>query len=139
VHHINGVKNDNRNDNLRVLCKDCHRKEPMHGHIFMRGDEMITLQRLRREQGLLKQTWESALKHADLAVKPVLELAKHQGWEAPEVGLSTDAGVGQSGMLDAAWRRRRRAISSSLRPGEVGDWKVERPGAMLDELAQRLR
>lgn len=139
VHHINGVKNDNRRDNLRVLCKDCHRKQPMHGHIFMRADEMTTLQRLRREQGLLKQTWDSALKHTDLAVKPVLELAQHQGWEAPDVGLLVEAGNAHSGMLDAAWRSSRRAISSSVHAGKVGEWKVERPGTMLDELAGGLR
>jgi hypothetical protein len=33
VHHINGMKNDNKPTNLKVLCKSCHAKEPGHGHL----------------------------------------------------------------------------------------------------------
>ncbi|WP_086287325.1 MULTISPECIES: HNH endonuclease [Campylobacter] len=33
VHHKNGEKYDNREENLAVLCKDCHAKEPYHEHI----------------------------------------------------------------------------------------------------------
>ena len=33
VHHINGVKSDCRDSNLKVLCVDCHSKQPRHGHM----------------------------------------------------------------------------------------------------------
>lgn len=33
VHHINGMKNDNSDANLSVLCIRCHADEPMHGHM----------------------------------------------------------------------------------------------------------
>ena len=67
----------------------------------------------------------------------VLELAKHRGWEAPDVGVPIDADP--NGQLDAAWVGSRRAVSSTVKPGRMGQWKVERPGEILDELADGLR
>jgi hypothetical protein len=33
VHHRNGQKHDNRDDNLEVLCVGCHAEEPLHEHM----------------------------------------------------------------------------------------------------------
>ncbi len=34
AHHINGVKFDNKRENIRVLCIACHAQQPGHGHMF---------------------------------------------------------------------------------------------------------
>ena len=33
VHHLNGMKNENHESNLRALCVKCHAEEPEHGHV----------------------------------------------------------------------------------------------------------
>jgi hypothetical protein len=33
VHHINGLKHDNSESNLKVLCRWCHSEEPGHSHM----------------------------------------------------------------------------------------------------------
>lgn len=50
VHHKNKRKADIRPENLQVLCEDCHRKQPYHGH--MSKASMPYINRLRKEQGL---------------------------------------------------------------------------------------
>ena len=37
THHKNGVKSDNSDANLIVLCKTCHAAEPFHGHMRSRS------------------------------------------------------------------------------------------------------
>ncbi|MGL5902503.1 MAG: HNH endonuclease [Cetobacterium sp.] len=33
VHHVDGVKSNNKPSNLEVVCVSCHSKKPMHGHM----------------------------------------------------------------------------------------------------------
>lgn len=134
VHHINGVKNDNRRANLQCLCKDCHRKQPNHGHMFMTGEEMRLINRLRREQGKLVPGWESILRRSDLAMMPVLEMARHKGWGAPELSYSPANTTQSKSVLDAAWPERRVGIGSSADRRAVAGWDIKSPGVLLKEL-----
>ena len=53
THHVNGDKHDDdRPDNLRCLCKDCHSRQPNHAHMKLTADELWTIERARREQGI---------------------------------------------------------------------------------------
>ncbi len=45
THHINGVKSDNREQNLQALCVECHSKKPGHEHMRV---PLITRQRLAK-------------------------------------------------------------------------------------------
>lgn len=47
VHHVNGDKRNNSDDNLRCLCKDCHSKEHHHYHVS-HGD-LQTIKQARRQ------------------------------------------------------------------------------------------
>ena len=51
-HHINGVKTDNNDRNLMILCALCHVKQPGHGHMKVRPADEQRIRSLRREQGL---------------------------------------------------------------------------------------
>ena len=50
THHINGIKEDNDFPNLKVLCLDCHRKEPNHEHLMLNRIQLEQIYILRREQ-----------------------------------------------------------------------------------------
>lgn len=51
-HHIDGVKAHDQISNLRALCAMCHKEEPMHGHMNIPNDAIISISRLRKEQKL---------------------------------------------------------------------------------------
>ena len=38
VHHVNGLRHDNRKENLRALCIKCHADQPQHQHLRNKAD-----------------------------------------------------------------------------------------------------
>ncbi len=105
VHHKDGNKSNNSSNNLRPLCAACHRDQPLHEALFIRYEDMAVLTRMRREQDLIKSTWSSVLKHADTALRGVLELAHNKGMEPPELAYSFSKATNAL-LLDVAWPNR---------------------------------
>ena len=108
THHINGVKHDNSQQNLQVLCADCHRKQPLHDHMFVKHEDMQTINRLRREQRLIGENasgWKTAFDYVDSALWGVLDLAqKRGGYGPPEIGYKlTDEKGRVIAELEIAW------------------------------------
>lgn len=54
THHINGVKTDNSDSNLRALCKECHSLEPKHEHMLVPYYQIRDLDIIRIRQGKKK-------------------------------------------------------------------------------------
>ncbi len=48
VHHVNGVKTDNRTSNLTALCVDCHTRQPGHEHMRVAREDIDRVRALRQ-------------------------------------------------------------------------------------------
>lgn len=135
VHHINGVKSDNRRVNLRPLCVDCHRRQPNHDHMHVAHRDTQIINRLRRRQGKRAAGWESALKLADPAVHGVLDLLQTRGRVAPEIGYEIqDESSAVIEEFEMAWPRERFAIV--IDPGQrerIKGWHIQTVAEFLRE------
>lgn len=147
VHHVNGVKSDNREDNLRALCCDCHRKQPNHNHMFVSHEQTQQINHLRQEQGITtKESWRSVYELADPGMHGVIDLLERYQVHLPEVGeeLQDDRGrvVAE---LELAWPLRKVGVAvdkgdavSAMRLG----WKVysmRHALRQIDELVSKIR
>lgn len=52
VHHINGVRQECGDDNLQVLCRECHALQPGHGHMEISDDVRREIEGMRIKQGI---------------------------------------------------------------------------------------
>ncbi|MBH9553956.1 HNH endonuclease signature motif containing protein [Inhella gelatinilytica] len=121
VHHVDGVKSNNASSNLKVLCKACHRMEPLHDHMYVPRDEMKTINRMRRDAGVFDGSWESVMRFADPAIQGALGMARNQGWEAPEIEHQVP---GTDRQVEAAWPSRRMGITLEHPTPSAHGWRI---------------
>ena len=132
VHHVNGVKSDNGANNLRALCVDCHRKQPLHDRMFISLAQMQVLTRLRRAQGIIADNWERVVELADLSVQGALKHARQQGFDVPELGYEITSSAGAVvGVIELAWPSQQLGvyISGAL---ECPGWNLMRPVEFIE-------
>ncbi|MDN3652311.1 HNH endonuclease signature motif containing protein [Thalassotalea ponticola] len=110
VHHVDGVKSNNSIKNLRVVCADCHKKQPNHEHLYIKPDDVVTINRLRREQHKLDTAnYSQAISYADTALMGLLMKCKQTSLPAPELGLialHNEVNI----PLDLSWPRKKVAV-----------------------------
>lgn len=123
THHLNGVKHDNSISNLMCLCADCHRKEPFHGHMYVKHSDTQLINKLRMEQGIeINKTWTSVKQNADPALHGVLLLAQKSNNSLPVIGYSiVDESLKTTIILDIAWPDKKIGVS-------LGDMAIKKTG-----------
>lgn len=129
VHHINGVKSDNRTSNLRALCADCHSKEAFHASMYVSHADRQTISRLRHAQQFQNpDNWQEVIDLADSGLRGFIERCRSGRLAVPEVGLDLQDDTEEvKGMLELAWPRKRLGIAINERDrmhAERLGWKV---------------
>ncbi|WP_447895513.1 hypothetical protein [Vreelandella sp. GE22] len=88
THHINGVRSDNRQANLKALCADCHSKEPNHHHLTVSHRVRQEIGQLRHQQQVARtQGWKDVFLYGDPGLSGVLHHLESLKAPVPEVGL----------------------------------------------------
>jgi len=137
VHHINGVKRDNKSSNLRALCIECHRKQPCHGHMFVSLKDRLILNRLRREQGKSDcKTWIDVYEHADPAVHGLVKICEKSKVTLPKVNYEISIGVNNKIEVPLAWLKNKVTVIINETDAEIlakNNWAVWRLTEAIDQ------
>lgn len=134
VHHKNGVKYDNSAENLHVICKDCHRKQPLHEGIFITQADMSIIQRLRSQQGLLKiNSWKDIYELTDASIHGDINIMQHKGYQPPEPRLDLQNSAHETiATVEAAWPTLKIAVN--LTEVQVEGWKIFTVGELVKQI-----
>lgn len=141
VHHINGVKSDNKLSNLTPLCCDCHRKQPDHQHMYVSHEDTKLIAQLRNAQGLnIRESWKDIYDLADPGMHGVIDLLEQYGVSLPEVGEEIQNEKNEVvAELELAWPIKKVGIainkSEAIAATKLG-WKVYSMRHALSEIDQ---
>ncbi|MEI6896699.1 MAG: HNH endonuclease [Psychromonas sp.] len=147
THHKNGVKADNTDANLTPLCVDCHRKQPLHTHLFVPHKDTQSINRLRQAQNLnTKENWRDIYNLADSGMGGVINMLENHHLPMPEVGLEVSNDQHEVvSELELAWPMKKVGVAvdrdSAIAATKVG-WKVfsmRHALSLFDDLANRVR
>jgi hypothetical protein len=136
THHKNGVKSHNAVSNLKALCADCHRKQSNHKHLFVHHEDMVLINRLRREQGKIdSMRWDDVYKFADSALHGLLSQCQYHRLKAPNVAYELlgdyDDIIAE---LELAWPRSKTCIVINPDDAEVARAKKWRVWSVMQAL-----
>ncbi|CUB04180.1 HNH endonuclease [Marinomonas fungiae] len=147
VHHVNGVKSDNSETNLRALCCDCHRKQPNHNHMFVPHEQTQQINHLRKEQGInFKENWRDVYDLADPGMHGVIDLLERYQVHLPAVGEEVQNQGGRViAELELAWPLKKVGVAvdkeDAVQATKFG-WKVysmRHALSQIDDLVARVR
>ncbi|MCD9530866.1 HNH endonuclease [Photobacterium carnosum] len=138
VHHVSGVKSDNRPFNLKALCIDCHSKQPKHEHMALSHRERQIVNDLRKQQGLLSVLgeWKELFDYSDPGVHGVLHACQQAYLKRPEINYFVEDDFGDfAARLELAWPKHNFGIAISVNDIEdatKNGWRVVSVNEFLD-------
>ncbi|MGL6176996.1 MAG: HNH endonuclease, partial [Vibrionaceae bacterium] len=110
THHINGNRTDNSAENLRALCADCHKKQPHHAHVYVKHEDMLKINQLRREQHKFDVfDYDKLRECADTALDGLLQKCQSMKLPSAELGIAVND-KGNMIAIDLCWPRRKVAV-----------------------------
>lgn len=143
THHINGVKHDNNQRNLKVLCIDCHSKEPNHERMHVPHQDRLTVARLRREQVQVQigSGWDALAKFADPAIEGLISQCRAAGVPAPDecgVDITNEAGEVVAN-LELAWWKDKVGVVIHDKDADAArrqGWRVDKVNNTIENVHQ---
>ena len=147
VHHRDGVKSNNAESNLKVVCRLCHAREPSHGHMGAPPRAYKRIQKRRRAQGLLEDlSWGEVARLVDPGVTGAVDRLAEERAVPAELGVRVKDGDGRVvAEPELAWPKQKFgvAIAESDREGmKRAEWtavKVHRLTAPDESVPAELK
>lgn len=142
VHHINGVKNDNKYINFKALCIDCHSRQPQHHHMRVAREKRLLINKLRNKMpkqhiGISsKANWDEIFSSADPALYGLLSLCQSKNMLLPEIGYEFIVN-NKVVALDLAWIYLKKAVT--LRPNNDETELMSEHGWTVYSLAKAMK